>query len=1365
MRKKDEYRNPYIKNYLRYSQWDRGESVTYRKDTRKEQSPLIERFDLLESYLIEMDCFVSKNASLLLNFPWIKITQSFQIEKNIVSGAYPFQTVDPFGNSSIRNSREDQTYYCLWKAMGAIINVSLNLDLTGNINLKNRLEAYLQRPHISAHGPLGSLPVTISSQQQVSYGVQSTPGSTGILPLDYIAVLQGSVSYSSVTPSGYEGLELNLTGEDNPVSHKRKRDAIGIHPLQNSDANNEKEVNKHFNILDENEAYVGPKRPKTTVTDKTMVVALNAPFRTPETIGASSTQAPNGRGAHPTLDKSFKRFRGGIASKYLADAPNPRQPIPQALQPNRPGFQDYHFLSVHRLNTAAPLCRKNILNSSGWHGYLLTCNPDANPTTITTFICAGRKANALIPQFTQGRGALICTEEEVPEVVPHLSNALDILVVTQLDSRYNGNYQGLLSTITARRLAAFLFAFHFKLDAFLLLDDNIEKIGINESILTNPSWDDLFTLLKNQLPDQGCISVATQGGRSKAADELGSKFFMINMAAIRAHIKNEEELFLLFPEAAQAKKCCEDYYFQIFCEYLLETTYQKGYGVLPVNDIHLIRSKQHRNVCAASGIKALPFDQREYLEHIPLLLLTCVNRTILSLNSLIEDNYEQHNYSSMLLQRLNLLNVHAKAHRTEQSIRGFVPPLFIRGKNFKENFYNFITQYDYSKSFLRDYQVEAIKTAAEKYKYPSRILMATGSGKTIIQSTWALMAWHAAVDNQHVFIVTPHINLVNQFYRDLLRYNKTLRERNDVLSVPNEAFLTVSSDSQSVNIELLIKNHYIKQHKAIIICCEASFHRLMEQEPSFISSASLVLFDEYHAYTSTIKQGCRLIPHSGPIVIASSATPPKQDHIQNTLFSLPLREALNGIYHASIVACSLNKDYSEENVKTFIQNLPTFLANQYHPGIEEEGRTLAETKGVIYVQSIALCDQLLAILQKAQIKAYAIHSKNNNADNEIQHFVESMEACILIAVKKLRFGFDCPDLAWEIIARQPSRAEPQQDIEQMVGRVIRLNNNKIGYVLSFRDIHNQFIAPLIEHQSKQLAFSSDFLAHEREYHIQSDGTCQIVDVDDDFDGSRAHHHSKILKVLPYSMSHLPEIKAATSITPIRSTSTFCSFFAAPPAHNNAIALFNAIVLQKKKRFDKLLVAIPKTYETSHPKIIEASGPNDQLQRHSPEELMVYDFFEQIPAVLLADQLRYSKARYWVQLLSTCSLIERYQVTLLDSFDLLWTHLPVEELRTLCHGLDLYRCPRNIEKMTRILLARFDKTYGYEIQQTDYIHDLLCHYINKCMRCIKKNEASYTPEVYQQTFSYVTSLLHEVRTTLSSANEEHEEEEESLTLTP
>ncbi|MCC5016183.1 DEAD/DEAH box helicase [Legionella sp. 31fI33] len=791
--------------------------------------------------------------------------------------------------------------------------------------------------------------------------------------------------------------------------------------------------------------------------------------------------------------QSIPGIQGGIHTKYTTGTPHPRLPKSQKAVNDTS--------SMHHKLPLTPVCNMSLASGSfythsiatpAFGAKLITQKKDMEFASPALFICAGRTVNALVPLTQKTRCTLICTEEESIQLLPYLSSHLDLLVISKIESKYYGVYSE-AGSITARRLAAFLFSYYTNSPQFALLDDNIASLSFSPEIIPSDSWDSVMDFLGLQTAEQASLSVGTLGGHKKRPGELGSKFFMVNMQLIRQMLQEEEDLFCLFPEAAQAKKWGEDYYFQIVLHYLFAEQNIAGYGILPLEKIGLFRSKQQKNLFAATGKKAELFELPCPIKAVPSPFYGIIEAAIKELNQIIEENYRHHEGYEGSMQQVDLLSLHAKANGQRLDLIPSRPSLVQSAAEFKTCFAQFIHGYDFASTPLRRYQIEAIQAAAS-YSGPSRLVMATGSGKSLIQSTLALMAYHAAAANQSVFIVTPHIELVIQFYQDLLRYNKALQQEDNPLSIPQQHILTVSSHTQSISAITLLKNQRIHQQSAIIICCEDSFKKLLESQ-SMIHRAALILLDEYHEYTATVKNLIAELPSDAPMVIASSATPPNQDLLKNTLYSFSLQQALNSHFHAPLIVDTINIPYSLANLNLILKWLPKILRNQYHPGFQE-GVTLAETKGLIYLKSIELCNKAQKILREAGLNAYAIHSDNALSLEEVKQFVQSNQPGILLAVRKLRFGFDCPDLAWEFILRPPSRQTAQQDIEQMLGRVIRHYQDKLGYVVTFEDIYKQYIHPLIQKQEKLPALSTDYLANAdaKEYHLQDD-SCVVVDYD------------------------------------------------------------------------------------------------------------------------------------------------------------------------------------------------------------------------------------------------------------------------------
>lgn len=779
-------------------------------------------------------------------------------------------------------------------------------------------------------------------------------------------------------------------------------------------------------------------------------------------------------------------IKGGIHTKYIMGKPHSR--LPTALSSQRYTASPYQYLDFVRVNeykSTLSVYYSLDISTDSLGATLYTDSQSIALAEFNTFICAGRVQNAYVPP---GKSILICTQEELETLRPYISSQINLLVVHKIESKYNGAYTQ-LGSVTARRLAAFLFAYHFNCPHFTLLDDNIKRLAVNSTSVSSSSWDKVIDFLSVEAIQQASISVGTLMGRKKASNELGSKLFWINMEFIREKLNGAENLFLLFPNAAQALKWGEDYYFQIVLHHLFESQGICGYGIIPIESMGLLRSKKHQNVFAASGKKAEAFHLENQPNPFSPPLQHVLELSLNKLNQIIAVNYREHEALEEKIEQADLSLLHAQAN----NLTGVSAPLLTLGnvltelemllkltppeELFKTFWAESINNYDFHSSMIRDYQAEAIKSAA-RYKEPSRLVMATGSGKSLIQSTWAFMAHQASFSSQSVFIVTPHIDLVHQFYIDLLRYNDALLERDDLLSALPQNIITVSSHQQSISVDALMQNKLFPQQKLIIIICEDSFKKLLDEASHMVSKASLILLDEYHYYSKTVKQLIETLPDENkPMIIGSSATPPLEDVLKETLYTLNLDQALNGQFHAPIIAESLGIPYSPENANLVINDLPHLLKTHYHPGFHE-GSTLAETKGIIYLASIELCRNVKKMLSDADIDAYEIHSKNPQEEAQLKEFVCRREPGVLLAVRKLRFGFDCPDLGWELILRKPAIGNEKQDIEQMIGRVIRLYQNKIGYVVTFSDIHEKYIQPLIKNQNKIIAFSTDYLAQD-----------------------------------------------------------------------------------------------------------------------------------------------------------------------------------------------------------------------------------------------------------------------------------------------
>ncbi len=353
----------------------------------------------------------------------------------------------------------------------------------------------------------------------------------------------------------------------------------------------------------------------------------------------------------------------------------------------------------------------------------------------------------------------------------------------------------------------------------------------------------------------------------------------------------------------------------------------------------------------------------------------------------------------------------------------------------------------------------------------ARFWMATGSGKSRILFELARIAYLQASKGQHVVIVTPFIDLVKQLLSKFIEFRKCNTTQDVDLTVPLDAIKTVSSDSES-NKNSQLSNIFFAKQKSITIFCSVSFFKRIDEDPTFLDNIPLYLLDEYHLYhNNTINLSKKLSTHQDKkMLLGFTATPPKEDTFKTTAFSYTFLEGVKDGYLAPIQVGKLGGNYSKENVNILTRKLPSMVTNQNHPGFTD--KKLKDLKGIIYLPSVKHCQEANIILEEYGIKCYGIHNENTNSDRDLKDFIKNKKPCVAVACKKLSVGFDCKDVMWEIDGKGANTSyESKINKEQMIGRLSRKENNddnKTGYILSFNDVADNVIQPLIEkHQEKR----------------------------------------------------------------------------------------------------------------------------------------------------------------------------------------------------------------------------------------------------------------------------------------------------------
>lgn len=795
------------------------------------------------------------------------------------------------------------------------------------------------------------------------------------------------------------------------------------------------------------------------------------------------------------LNEKIAPPNGGIDDKYLGDT------LPQLPESENEATNESNNINYSQIYRLTPL--KSFFNQEKqplpqilkidmpeFKGLLLTHRKFPTSQERVTFIIAGRKEEALIPLPKKERCVLVLCEKEYIVLKDKLIPYFDVLLIHTIQSESHGVYTR-LELPSCRRLAVFLAAHYFNLDTFLMIDDNIQVVKFESSEI---KWNGFFNLLRSQMGKFLCVSVKTESNKVAKQGKLGSKIFMINMQELKKHISKRKDLFILFPFAKNQDYWGEDYYMQVALYTLMQKVSQ-GYHVLDEKIACLIRSNKNKNAFAAIGKRAKLFDlpSQNDMQGLSDKFKACVENTLMTMNNLIQDNINRYNINKALIEDANLLKNHALAngiHPTEAKTE----LIFNEGKNFFERLKNAIKKISFISSVFREYQIKAIKNITDLNSLCAKLILATGSGKTYLQCELLRIAYHCMAQGEHLALVTPHIDLVNQFYRDFIEFNEKTTTDNLNLAVPPEAVLKVCSHRESCSVKTLLMNKEIANQRSIMIFCVDSLDKYLNESDHFIHNVPMFLLDEFHYYPSTVQN---LISKSvRSLILGSSATPPPDTLLAETVFTYTRNQGVREGFLAPVIADSLGIDFSETNVLDLIQCLPLIL-KQYHPGFAKTDQ-LKDSKGVIYLPSIEECNTALEILKDKKIKAYSIHSQNPAHKKELQCFLESDEPGVLLAVKMLRIGFNAKDLAWAIIAQNPKDDYAgRSDVEQEIGRVMRKMGDKIGYVLCFDNIYKNIVAPMLAKQPVTLPVNPDYLSQDNLYYVGENKIWQVLDFDMD----------------------------------------------------------------------------------------------------------------------------------------------------------------------------------------------------------------------------------------------------------------------------
>jgi superfamily II DNA or RNA helicase/ankyrin repeat protein len=767
----------------------------------------------------------------------------------------------------------------------------------------------------------------------------------------------------------------------------------------------------------------------------------------------------------------------GINSKYLVEQPI-KEDVIFSSDTSAPKNQQHTLIPLSSLFDAdaqAPY-QSTILQNNYIQAKFYSQRGAVTQADKITFVCAGRKEKALLPQPKEGRCVIVCTKAEFNDLRQKGLHHVDALVVDRLTTRF-GDYTE-LGRITSRRLAILLAAHHWGLHTCIMVDDNVHGVAFNPNDNSSlKGWDSFYQLLESQLRREPCVSVSRQFAPSSQPGQLGSKLFMLDMQKIRTRLPNLKDISLLLPPPHLANYWGEDYFLQLMLHHVFRPDAQ-GYRVIDKSDATLTRSNKHRDAFALSShsgvrILAQPFPAipPKIRQHMEPAHAQWLQGTITLLNQIIQDNQES--YAAKIAQTLPGISssTTTSSAMPSSSSSSAMPPVYqqretaLAPRDFVKKFKEHLVYGADFGNTLRNYQRTAIRKLGEtKITAPLNIIMATGTGKTRVQCKLAEQGYPFLAPWEHIVIVTANIALVEQFYQDFVKQNGVL---------PKDHIHSISS--QHIDIEQgLVCGQFAERPKVLIFCID-SFTHLLERNPHFLSQIKILLLDEYQDYYSNV---VKLIGQSNrltdTLILGLTATPPSKDVLQN-IYTYSRSKAVDDNVLAPLVVDSLGADYHPDSVKALIEMLPTLLTTQYHPGFTEEVTTLASIKGIVYLPSIKECNLAKEALTAAGFTSYAIHSENKEAAAELELYKKSKSG-VLVACQTCKMGFDDPTTSYVVIGQNPSPAMA----EQMIGRVMRRHGDKIGYVLAFNDVARRTLYPLLKQQKMTLPLSLDYLAQDRQ---------------------------------------------------------------------------------------------------------------------------------------------------------------------------------------------------------------------------------------------------------------------------------------------
>lgn len=709
------------------------------------------------------------------------------------------------------------------------------------------------------------------------------------------------------------------------------------------------------------------------------------------------------------------------------------------------------------------------------------------------FLFAGRQEKALLPQTGAIRVVVVLTQDEYKALSQLNLNVdqYDVLIIDKIKKPFK-EHEDQVSTINSRRFAALLCAQHYNLNHLLMLDDNIDSLLIYDEE-TPKSMDGIYEAFLRFQQEQKSPFVSVRTHNSKktntSPDKLGAKVQFwdlkwinnyFNKAPFNLGDRSIIKLMCFLPE--DENQWGEDYFAQTVLHCLAQSIGQKGFAHLP--NVEIVRDKKALNACVRQGVRAKPIQlslkYSNYLEKISPQLRNVVESSTMIFNNIVKQRIEQYERQQEIRRRLNIEQYHAQLNGIKVTP---LPQPVPQGQLFTQQLSSTLTNITKQLVTLPEdsfklfpHQIEAIQSLInhiDKSPVSSHFLfkMATGSGKTLVQTLLALTA--LSIDTKSVVIVTPFRSLTIQTYDAIQKYISELPLLSSLINVsPSRVIKVLSGDKKALPQRLLVDKISAEKRFLLVTCLE-SWNNLVEQNRSIINQFSCVIKDESHL---TEKRYLTDATIPQPLLsLYFSATPsPKCTYDGEYVYSIErgIKESRLTPLH---VDASLHDDdfYNHDKKES---RLMLLLKKHVHLS----GLPLVESKGVVFCTARDEAASLYELFKETfpGKRVFLITSANEQNKKDILEFKRTPQA-VAFVVDMMIEGFDDKRIDWAFISSK--RHTTQKRIVQIAGRIIRMDRNnphKIGLLIGPEKIkkHIQSIHPQKE-AIKEYASISATLNH------------------------------------------------------------------------------------------------------------------------------------------------------------------------------------------------------------------------------------------------------------------------------------------------